>query len=141
MNKKKQFLLIFTLFGSYSLFSKDISCQNGRLFLSPPNIPVAIYLDIKNSTGNKLELIEVTSNFFGSIEIHKMETKNGMMAMKQVSKLQIPNGTVFSFSPGSYHIMASKIKKPLKEGQLIDFQLVFSKKNLANCKIVVKKRT
>ena len=63
------------------------------------------YLSISNNTLHDIVLTGATSPCFKKIEFHVTEIKNGISSMHKQETITIPSGSVFSFSPGHYHLM------------------------------------
>jgi copper(I)-binding protein len=90
----------------------------------------AAYMTLTSSTDASLSKIE--SSVTKSIEIHSMAMQNGVMKMRMVDKLTLTAGKPYILAPGGYHLMLFDLKKPLREGEQVNFTLYFTdKKNAA----------
>jgi len=86
------------------------------------------YLTITNSGSAEDKLVSATSAASGSVEIHEMATKDGVMTMRPVtSGLPIPAGKSVALAPGGFHLMLMNLKAPLKAGDKVPVTLTFEK--------------
>ena len=76
-----------------------------------------------------VKLIAVESDVTKSVEIHSMTMKNGVMKMRMLETLDLTAGKPYELAPGGYHLMLFNLKKPLAEGELVNFTLHFKNKN------------
>ena len=74
-------------------------------------------------------LISVEADLAGSVEIHSMSMDNGVMKMRHLDTLSLPQGKTVSLAPGGFHFMLFDLKKPLKAGENTIFKLTFKTKN------------
>lgn len=75
-----------------------------------------------------ITLIAADSNAAGSVEIHSMEMKNGVMKMRMLEELPLKAGKVVKLGPGGLHLMLFDLQKPLKVGEKIELTLCFRDK-------------
>src|SRR5262245_51771913 len=85
---------------------------------TPPKAPTgAGYLTIANTGAAPDALIAVASPRAGRAELHRMETKDGVMVMRPVAGgLEIPAGGTVTLAPGGLHIMFSDLNGAFVEG-------------------------
>ena len=74
-------------------------------------------------------LLGAASPAAGVVELHEMSMDNGVMKMRALAKLDLPAGKTVSLKPGSYHIMLTGLKQPLKKGDVLPLTLKFSGKD------------
>lgn len=86
----------------------------------------AAYLELKSATD--LTLTKAESPAAGSVEVHKMSMKDGVMEMRMLETLALPAGQTVKLEPGSLHLMLFGLKKPLKAGENILLTLHFQDK-------------
>jgi copper(I)-binding protein len=60
-------------------------------------------------------------------ELHIALTENGVAKMRPVSAVDANDGTPVVMKPGGLHIMLTRLKAPLKEGQSFPLTLTFEK--------------
>lgn len=87
----------------------------------------AAYLTIHNAGRNDDVLIGVETPVAGTAEVHKIETKNGVVSMGPAGPVAMPAGASVRLAPGGLHAMLMSLKRPLKEGSAFSLTLVFEK--------------
>jgi periplasmic copper chaperone A len=107
----------------------DITIQNPWARATPKGAEVAGgYLRIKNTGQQPDKLVGGSCDFSDTVEVHEMATKDGVMTMRPLANgLQIKAGGVVDLNPGSLHLMFTKLKKPLKQGDTAKVTLKFEK--------------
>ncbi len=92
---------------------------------TPPNgrDVTAGYILIKNQ-GGKDQLLSASSPLIEDIEIHEHIEEDGMMQMREVDILPIPENGQVVFRPGGYHLMMFGVPD-VKKGQKIELVLHF----------------
>lgn len=83
----------------------------------------AAYMTLQSKTDMWLEKVE--SPVAGSVEIHSMTMKDGVMQMRMMEKLALKANQQEKLEPGGFHLMLFDLKKPLKAGESVDFTLHF----------------
>ena len=134
-------LILATAVLSATLFGANIEIKDAYIRATPPSLPnSAAFMEIKNSSNEKLSLVSAQSSASNIVELHTHDMKDGVMKMYQVPKIDIkPNSTTI-LKPGGFHVMLIDLKnKPLKEGSKIDVQLTFSNGQTIQIKTPVKK--
>lgn len=87
---------------------------------------LAAYMSIANQSEQAITLIDVLSEDFSTIEIHKTSMEDGMASMDYVQQLDILANKVTAFEPGGYHLMLMGSKTRLQAGDQVEFKLVFA---------------
>ncbi len=99
----------------------------------PGTTETAVYMTITNGTGADDALVSASSPA-GAAGVHEvvavgsgdpMASAGPMMAMQPVASVPIPAGTTLELRPGSFHIMITDLKAPLKAGSTIEVTLTF----------------
>ncbi|MDF2865155.1 MAG: copper chaperone PCu(A)C [Achromobacter mucicolens] len=86
------------------------------------------YMDIDNDAKAPDRLLSVTSDAAERVELHTVQTENGVSKMRQVEGgIALPADTEVKLSPGGYHIMFIKLKAPFKDGATVPATLKFEK--------------
>lgn len=70
-------------------------------------------------------LVHVESDITKSIEIHSMSMQDGVMKMRMMETLPLSTGKPYKLEPGGFHLMLFDLKKPLTEGEQVNFELTF----------------
>lgn len=87
----------------------------------------AAYMELKSS--EDCILTKVETPVAGSVEIHKMSMKDGVMGMRMLEALDLPAGQTVKLEPGGFHLMLFDLKSPLKTGGSVPATLHFKTKN------------
>ena len=83
----------------------------------------AAYMTLTSKADMALESVE--SPVAGSVEIHSMTMKDGVMRMRKLETLPLKADQPEHLAPGGFHLMLFDLKKPLKVGETVDFRLHF----------------
>ncbi len=140
MNIFKLLVANFFLLASITTFANEISVIDPYVRDTPPGLTVsASFLTIKNGYNKDIALVEVTGDIAKNIELHEHTNNDGMMEMRQVSKIIIPANGTTQLKPSGYHIMLIGLTRPIKTKDLIDLTLVFDNGDKQVIKAEVKK--
>ena len=91
---------------------------------APPVVKVlAAYALIENKSANDITIVSIQSPDFNKVEIHRIESENGMMSMVKQAQLTIPAGKVISLQPGEIHIMLIGPRKIFRDGDTLQLNL------------------
>ena len=86
------------------------------------------YLTIENKGSAVERLIGGSGDVTDRIEVHEMNTSNGVMTMRALDKgLAIEPGKTVKLAPGGYHLMMFDLKSPFKQGDKVAVTLEFEK--------------
>ncbi|NJN79432.1 MAG: copper chaperone PCu(A)C [Anaerolineales bacterium] len=86
----------------------------------------ALFMTIQNNTSIDDVLIRVESDVADMVQIHLSQVDaNGVASMREVEGVQILASEIAELKPGSYHVMLMGLKREIKEGDMIEFTLVF----------------
>ncbi len=83
----------------------------------------AAYMHIKSA--KPLRLLKAESPAAGTVEIHDMKMKDGVMEMKAVDAIEIPANKMVELKPGGFHVMLFKVVKPINKGDTVPLKLTF----------------
>lgn len=119
--------LLGLLLSIIHVMAASVMVENAYVRATPPNMPnSAAFMKVMNTTSADLSIVGAKSNAAKKVEIHTHDMVNGIMKMYQVSKVDIKANSHTMFQPGGFHVMFLGLTKGLKEGDHIDFTLVFS---------------
>ena len=90
-------------------------------------IDTALYMTIRNTSGQPDRLLQVKSDVATRIELHTVEKKGNDMVMHQVPSIDVPAGGEVQLMPGSFHVMLFALTRDLKTGDMVNFTLEFEK--------------
>ena len=107
---------------------------------TPPGATVGAGYFIVNNHGTSPDrLVSATAEVAGEAQLHEMAVKDGVMTMKPLPDgLEIPAGGSVALKPGSFHLMLTDLKTPLKEGTQFHGTLTFEKSGTVEVHFVVE---
>ncbi len=85
------------------------------------------YVTVENKGAAPDRLISASAEISDKADIHEVGMKDGVMSMKRVDGIAVPAGGSLTLKPGSYHVMFTGLKRPLKEGETFPGSLTFEK--------------
>lgn len=85
----------------------------------------AAFMQIQNNDSKDHALVKAESSVAGVVELHNHIHENGVMKMRQVTKIDLPAGKTVALKPGGLHIMLIDLKKPLQVNETVDLSLTF----------------
>jgi periplasmic copper chaperone A len=86
------------------------------------------YLTIENTGSTADRLIGGSGDVTDRIEVHEMNTSNGVMTMRALDNgLAIGPGQTVRLAPGGYHLMMFDLKSLLKQGDKVPVTIEFEK--------------
>ena len=120
--------------------SAPVSISQAWVREAPPNATaMAGYMQIKNITDENIILHAASSSAFSSIEFHRSVEKDGVYRMIPHLHLHIAANSTFELKPGDYHLMLFNPVNPLKDGDEVTLMLTFSKNQIVEVVVPVKK--
>jgi len=122
-------LLLVLAVGSVTLYAKDI-VTIGNAWVRPTVSGQDIGAAYMTFTSNQnVKLTHVESDITKSVEIHSMSMQNGVMKMRMLEMLELAAGKPYKLEPGGFHLMLFDLKKPLLDGDQVNFELTFKSGN------------
>ena len=128
--------ILYSVLASAHLYAAEIAVKN----VSTKNI-VAIQNAWVRSTNagqsvgaaymtltspQNITLLRIESDAAKNVEIHQMSMQAGVMKMRMLDTLPLIAGKPYVLAPGGFHLMLFDLKKPLNEGEQVNFVLYFS---------------
>lgn len=114
--------LLFSVLFSASSFAADIKVENAWVRApAPGQAVVGGFLDI--TSPNDAKLVSANSPIATTTELHEMTMKDGVMMMRAVPYVALPQAQVVKLTPGGLHIMLIDLKKQLKAGDKVPLTL------------------
>jgi len=108
---------------------------------APPVVKVlAAYMVMENKSAEDMSIAHLYSPDFDAIEIHSMESNDGMMSMVKQDHLTIPAGKAISLAPGELHMMLIGPQRVFRDGDIIKLNLELDNGSKLNIDIPVRKR-
>ena len=118
---KRMAILAFALLAQ-SAWAADIKVDNAWLRATVPGQQVAgAFMNITSPINAKL--VSAESRVAGSMEVHSMSMKNGVMEMREIKVLPLPKGKLVKLAPGGFHLMLFDLKQPMKVGEIVPIKL------------------
>ncbi|WP_175411283.1 copper chaperone PCu(A)C [Streptomyces sp. TRM64462] len=124
--------------------STDAPADAPRLKVSGAFIPEPVnsdmaggFLTVTNTGGAADTLTSVTSDISDDVQMH--ETKN--QKMQQVKSFDVPANGELKLERGGSHLMLMKLKRTLKQGDKVTFELRFEDSEPIKVEVPVEART
>jgi len=107
----------------------------------PPNANnSAIFLDLRNESGQLRKLVKVHSEVAERVELHTTKDEDGMLRKQRLEEVLIPALETQSFHPGGIHIMLIGLRSPLEVGSVIELELVYADQSKETISVPVDER-
>lgn len=105
--------------------AENVRVQDAWVRLPPPGASiVGAYLTLEAKQNTTLTSVE--SPAAETVEVHTMRMNNGVMQMRRLPSLPLDAGKPLKLEPGGLHLMLINLKKPLKAGDTVQFDLNFT---------------
>ena len=78
-----------------------------------------------SNQGKDVAIVDARSSVSDNVELHTHINDNGVMRMRKIPKIDLPQGQKVMLKPGGLHVMFIDLKRDLKVGDNIDVTLVF----------------
>jgi len=92
----------------------------------PPGQSVsAAFMELANTSAADHALVAAESPAAETVELHEHTMRDGMMAMREIPRIDLPAGQSVSLQPGGLHVMLIGLKQPLNAGDRVEITLVF----------------
>lgn len=137
----KQLYLVLGLLLSFSAHaSNSLLFTNSRIPEAPPGASVmAGYMEIHNTSNEQVDIININSSSFKSVEMHLSKEVDGFAKMLPQKKLSIPANAKLILKPGSYHLMLIKPSKWFKQGEKIELNFTLSNNEKITLEVTIEK--
>lgn len=138
---KQLYLVLGLLLLSFNTYATDtLNFTNSRIPEAPPGASVmAGYMEINNTRNEQIDIIDISSPSFKSVEMHLSKEVDGFAKMLPQKKLSIPANAKLILKPGSYHLMLIKPSKWFKQGDKIDLHLTLSNNESIKLEVTIEK--
>jgi copper(I)-binding protein len=118
----------------------ELEISNPWIKNLPPSVPVrAGYMTLHNPQSKTVSIVSLSSDAFGSIEIHQTIAQDGMMRMEQVPALKIEPDSTVQLAPGGLHLMMMNPIEPTRIGDTIEILILFDDGSEQKLEMRVKK--
>jgi len=86
------------------------------------------YMTITNTGKEPDRLLRVESDIATTVEVHEMSVSGEVMKMRPLEKpLEIEPGGMVELKPNGYHLMFSRLRQGVNEGDKVSVTMVFEK--------------
>ena len=131
-------LLLLLVFPGFALAELEIS--NPWIKNLPPSVPVrAGYMTLHNPGSRAVSIVSLSSDAFGSIEIHQTIAQDGMMRMERVATLTMEPDSTVHLVPGGLHLMMMNPVEPTRIGDRLEILILFDDGSEQKLEMWVKK--
>lgn len=116
--------LLALTFSQFALAAENVSVKDAWVRLPPPGAKVVgayLTLEAKQPT----TFSSASSPAAKAVELHSMRMDQGVMEMRQLPSIALEAGKPIKLEPGGLHMMLIDLKKPLKAGDTVQFDLRF----------------
>ncbi len=97
----------------------------------------AAYVTLKGGSAAD-RLVGVDTPAADTAAVHESFTDNGVMKMRPVTALPIPAGASVTFSPGSYHVMLTGLRRALVAGERFPLTFRFEHEQPITVEVLVR---
>ena len=99
----------------------------------------AAYMNYYNPSNKIVKIVSASSPVAKVVEIHTHLNENGQMKMRKVDSVLVPAKGFVEFKMMGYHLMLIGLKKDLKAGDKIPFEVKLANGKTVKFKALVKK--
>ncbi|WP_296752067.1 copper chaperone PCu(A)C [Thiobacillus sp.] len=108
---------------SLPAWAANIGVTDAWVRATMPGQPVSgAYMQIQADADARL--IGASSQAVPRVEVHEMKMDGGVMRMREVKAIELPQGKTVSLEPGGFHIMLMNLEKPIAAGDVVPLTLV-----------------
>jgi hypothetical protein len=106
----------------------------------PPGQPnSAVFMQLKNTGKTDHFVIDADSPVANTVELHTHQLENGIMKMRRIPQISLPEGETVELKPGGLHIMLIGLQQILKPGNTIEVTLLFEDRSAMLVTIPVRR--
>lgn len=92
---------------------------------APSGVISALYMTLQNNGSAPIQLTGVETDVARVVEMHQTQNQNGLMQMRPVPSIEVPDGGEVVFEPGGFHIMLIDVNRQLEPGDEVAVTLIF----------------
>src|SRR5258706_4359830 len=121
------FAVAASLAGSaHAAGTQAITTQNAWVRWLPNNLPSAAYVTLVNASDKPVDLVDISSDDYGSTMLHQTVSNGSTQKMIMADKLTVPARGTAAIAPGRYHVMLGETKHKIAPRDTVHLQLKFS---------------
>ncbi len=106
--------------------AQAITTQNAWVRWLPNNLPAGGYVTLVNAGDKPIDLVDISSDDYGSAMLHQTVSNGSTQKMVMVDKLTVPAHGEAKIAPGGYHVMLEEPKHKIAPGDTVHLKLTFS---------------
>ena len=91
--------------------------------MPPGQANSAAYMTVENTGKRVLTIVAVSTPLAQRVEIHESRQQDGMWRMQAQESLALDPGQTALLAPGARHLMLFGLKRALREGEQVPFEL------------------
>jgi copper(I)-binding protein len=141
-----KYFLILTLFFAPAMAAKasfadeaPLSFSGAYAYQTAPNQSNgAVFMQVKNRTGNEIKITAAASDVAQMIELHTHSMDGGTMSMYPVDSFTIPANGDHALKPTGDHIMLMMLNAPLIPGATFEVQVTVGNGEFFTVPVTVK---
>jgi hypothetical protein len=118
--------------------AQAVTAQNGWVRWLPNNLPAAGYVTLVNAGDKPVDLVDISSDDYGSAMLHQSVSNGSTQKMVMVDRLTVPAHGQVAISPSGYHVMLEDAKHKIAPGDTVHLKLQFSDGETLNTPFAVK---
>lgn len=90
-----------------------------------PGAPnTAAFMTLENRSEQAVRIVRAESDLAKRVELHTHTHDDGVMRMREVDAIEIPQGERVQLKPGGLHVMFLGLNQRVKQGDQINFDLI-----------------
>jgi copper(I)-binding protein/cytochrome c553 len=105
----------------------------------PGNPTTAAYAVLENAAPTDVQIVSVSADVAGEVELHSMMRTGDMMKMAPVKDVAVPARGRVALEPGGLHLMLFQLKKALHTGETVRLVFITAQGATAEAEAPVKK--
>lgn len=109
----------------FAAMAQDIAAESAFGYAPAASAKATgVYMTLTNS-GPADKLVAAKSDVAMHTELHESLMVDGVMKMRAVEALDLPEGGKIEMKPGGLHVMLMGLNRPLEEGEIVPITLIF----------------
>lgn len=112
---------------SFNLWAAQVDITNATVREPLPGKSLSAgYFSLHNKGTTQIALVSVSSNNFGTVELHTHQMVDGMMQMTEIDQIVVEPGQQVHLQPGGLHLMLFRPVQKINLGQQVHLRLQWS---------------
>lgn len=133
-------MLALAMLATMPALADELTVTDAWARTTPPGATMgAVYFRLHNGSGKSDRLLKLKTPAAASATVHRTEIVEDIARMREVSVLHVAPGEKLEFEPGGLHVMLMGLKRPLKDGQVFELELLFEVAGPRKVSVTVRK--